>query len=62
LKNNHRFDLKGNIIIITIIIIIKLINLKKNIIIIEQKKQVLFEGIKNYKNLGQISLILLLIS
>jgi len=35
-----------------IIIIIKLINLKKNIIIIEQKQQVLFEGIKNYKNLG----------
>jgi len=34
LKTNHRFDLKGKIIII-IIIIIKLINLKKNIIIIE---------------------------
>jgi hypothetical protein len=62
LKNNHRFDLKGKNIIITITIVIKLINLKKNIIIIEQKQQVLFEGIKNYKNLGQISLILLLIS
>jgi hypothetical protein len=54
--------LKGKNIIITITIVIKLINLKKNIIIIEQKQQVLFEGIKNYKNLGQISLILLLIS
>jgi len=39
----------------------KLINLKKNIIIIEEKQYVLFEGIKNYKNLGKISLILLFI-
>ena len=62
MKNNHIFDLKGKNIIITIIVIIKLINLKKNIIIIEQKQQVLFEGIKNYKNLGKISLILLFIS
>jgi uncharacterized membrane protein YqhA len=45
LKTNHIFDLKGKIIII--IIIIKLINLKKNIITFEEKQGVLFEGIKN---------------
>jgi len=41
LKNKHRFDFKGKIIIIVVVVVIifiKLINLKKNIVIIEEKQ------------------------
>jgi hypothetical protein len=49
--------------IIVVVVVIIIINKfeKKNIITIKEKPLILFEGIKNYKNLGQTSLILLLI-
>jgi hypothetical protein len=48
--------LKNIIIIIIIIIIIN--KFGKNIIIMEEKTCIWFEGIKNYKNLDKTSLIL----
>jgi hypothetical protein len=49
--------------IIVVVVVIIIINKfeKKNIITIKEKPLILFEGIKNYKHLGQTSLILLLI-
>jgi len=49
--------------IIVVVVVIIIINKfeKKNIITIKEKPLILFEGIKNYKNLDQTSLILLLI-
>ena len=50
-------------IIVVVVVVIIIINKfeKKNIITIKEKPLILFEGIKNYKKLGQTSLILLLI-